>query len=137
MKRNLKLQQKRLKRERKKAKENLNKSAPNLYWPTIFCTHEKMFIGLSYNSTASKYEAKHKVVDESDWKPEVSIFRDEKYRIDFSKFEKDTEVCCPNCGKPVDFRIWISSKRPEFTEITKHDKEVDVDKLPDTQAFGN
>lgn len=136
MKRNLKIQQKKLKREKKKAKDALRLSNPNLYWPTIFCTGEKMFIGLSYNSIRQKRIAANRSVHEDDWKQNVCEYRDPKYIIDFNKFKKDDEVTCPNCGKPVDFRMWISSKRPKFVEII-HDKEDNSDKLPDTQKIGN
>lgn len=137
MQRNLKLQQKRLKREKKKAKDAIKLSSPNLYWPTIFCTGEMIFIGLSYNFIRKKHLAHVRSVHEDDWKSGICDYRDPKYRIDFSKFKKDDEVICPNCGKPVDFRMWISATRPKFVEIMRHDKKDYTDKLPDTQASGN
>lgn len=117
MKREWKKKLKELERENKKCKKFLKKlSSNNRKWPAIYCLNEKIFIGVSYNTLKSKFGVLQKQVTKDQWYPEVSKFRSEEYKIDFSKLNKGDLVLCPKCGGKVDFRAWLSATTPEFTK---------------------
>ena len=116
MERHLRKAQKRMKREVKRLRD-LKSSIKdkNRYWPSIYCTYEKIFIAVS-NVTVGFGHDKYKIVPDH-WKKENCRFRSEEYRIIFEDIKDGQEVMCPHCkNKQVDFRLWISSKRPEFYE---------------------
>jgi hypothetical protein len=111
MKREWKKKFKELGREKKKHKKSLKKlNNKNRMWPAIFCINENMFIGISYNVLRSK----QRQIVKDQWYPEVSKFRSEEYKIDFSKLNKGDLVLCPKCSGKVDFRVWLSAVVPEF-----------------------
>jgi len=117
MKREWKKKSKELERENKKHKKLLKKlNSKNRRWPAIFCTREKIFIGVSYNTLKAQFGVIQKQVTKDQWYPEISKFRSEEYRIDFTKFKKGDLVLCPKCNGPVDFRVWLSATVPEFTK---------------------
>lgn len=111
---------KKLKREHKKLerrKREVNKPK-NLYWPSVYCTKEKMFI--AFSKFALRLGGTRYSIDPKHWSPEYRVFRSDEYKINFADFEKNTLVKCPKCGGFIDFRLWVSSKIPAFYEV-KHD----------------
>ena len=127
MRRDLRKHKKELKRRKKRTALSIP-SPKNQYWPAIFCLGEKLFIGVS-NISMKVERGKPKLkVDHKHWDGLVGMFRSEKYRIDMTNFEKGDPVHCPVCGSRVDFRIWISAKKPEFINV----EETDIEKLPDS-----
>jgi hypothetical protein len=92
-------------------------SLPNRWWPTIFCLHEKIFIGLSLSNIKVAGGVPLSKVDYSQWKKENSRFR-EGYEIDMTKYAEGEIVHCPHCGSKVDFRLWKSATIPEFLPVS-------------------
>ena len=106
-----------LRRERlEKIDKPLDNKRKNKYWPTIFCLHEEIFIGVSLVTMKFSHIDGKPVykVNRDHWQPNNSKFRDPKYAIDMSKFVVGQEVKCPNCFHLVDFRLWKSSVEPNF-----------------------
>lgn len=129
MQRNLKKQQKRLKRE---AKKKENQRPPNRWWAAIYCTHENMFIGISYAKIKIPFGQRYKV-DAKDWLPFCCSFKTIQHVINLTQYSKGQQVVCPKCNHPVDFRLWRSSTKPELTEV-EYDNENCVAQLPNTQT---
>ncbi len=129
MERNLKKQQKRLKREAKKRLEN-NKPQ-NRWWMTIYCPYENFFIGVSYAPVKMVWGKGYKT-DAKDWEPNICSFKTIQHVINLGQYTKGQEVMCSCCGHPVDFRLWRSCKKPELIDVV-YDKSPSFIKFPDTQ----
>lgn len=127
MKRHIKQHLKKLKRQRKQQ----NHVASNRYWYSVYCLTEKLFIGVSY-VTVLKEKGKFKVAY-NQWTEGNCNWRTEKHKIDMSNKTEGQLILCPKCGGQVDFRMWLSSKRPEFIDV----KEINIDQLSDTQKTGS
>jgi hypothetical protein len=87
----------------------------NKYYPSLFCLGEKIFIAVS-NIKVGLGHSKYKIELEH-WTHLNARFRSEEYRINFPELKPGltlVEVKCPKCGSLVDFRMWMSAKRPEF-----------------------
>lgn len=94
-----------------KDKEN-NFVKAEVFWGTVFCVNENMYIGVSKIPIAFlggkiKQEKKH-------WKKKNCKFRNDDYFIDFSKVKPNQKVTCPVCGGDVDFRAIRSNTEPRF-----------------------
>jgi hypothetical protein len=114
MKRNIKKHNKELKRKKKKHLQGKRISLKNRWWPAIYCLKEEIFIGVS-DECMKVIRGKPKLkVGHKEWEGIVSRFRSEEYKIDMTKFSDGDIVYCPKCGGQVDFRTWISAKKPEF-----------------------
>ena len=118
MERHLRKAQKRMKREAKRLslKLSANKSK-NKYYPSLFCTGEKIFIGVS-DVKVGLGHTEYKIIP-AHWQSGVARFR-VGYEMDFSQIKEGDKVQCPKCKADLDFRMWLSSKRPEFYAVAKN-----------------
>lgn len=130
MERNIKKQQKRLKREIKK--RNDKEKPRNRWWAAIYCTHENYFIGISYAPIKLVWGQGYKV-DAKDWIINNNCaFKTIQHVINLAHYSKGKQVLCSCCGYPVDFRLWRSATKPELVDIV-YDNSTEINKLPDTQ----
>lgn len=103
----------------------------NRYWYSVYCLTEKLFVGVSYvNVTREKGKFK---VNYNQWTEGNCSWRSEKHKMDLSTKTEGQLILCPKCGGQVDFRMWLSSKKPEFIDA----RQNSVDQLPNPQEAGS
>jgi len=130
---------KRLERKRKGKPKG---KRPKMNWyPTMFCTGENLYIGVSQMSMKFKgdrwgnIKPKYKIIVDH-WKPDTCKFRSREHVIDLSGHAVGLKVKCSKCGSDIDFRLFGSNTIPSMIEVI-HDKEGDSKGFTEAQETDN
>jgi len=86
------------------------------FYPLIFCPNEEKTIAISKRVKFGQVK-----VNKKDYIDGNAEFFTDEYVIDFNKIKDGDKVCCPKCGKPVDFRLFPSDTLPKFVRKKNED----------------
>jgi hypothetical protein len=97
------------------------KKLKNRYYPAMFCLGEGIYIGVSYRTMRFANGKPVDKVNSEYWLPENCKFRSKEHVIDLSNCVIGKEIRCNKCGSRIDFRLWLSSTRPELIDTNAED----------------
>jgi hypothetical protein len=97
--------------KRNKAFKNVNRVLKAKYiFPMAFCLNENKPIAVS---KVKCIHGKPVKVSKEHWTDGNGKFL-KGYEFDLSKAKVGDKILCPKCGKPLDFRMWMSDVEPDI-----------------------
>lgn len=131
----------RQKRQIKRKVKPKNNRSKLRWYPTMFCTGENLYIGISQMAMKFKgdrwgnIKPKYKIIVDH-WKPDTCKFRSQEYVIDLSGYTVGLKVKCSKCGSDIDFRLFGSNTIPSMIEV-QNDKKGDSKGFTEAQETDN